>query len=423
MRRSGCCRVIGCSASWRGTGRASRPRADRCCTSPSGTCRSVPIRCSSRRTRSGRSTSATSRWSSGRSATRRTPRRSTIRPKRSDAPTGSRPRSRSTSSGTRPADADTDRRRIRAARGRPRRDRRRRAGSPRARRGRGATVAPVDDRPGGLRAGRAADGRRPHERAGAVRVPRRQHDRPRAHPGWLARARSSSSLTSIGRLLTGWRAVVAATGARAGAARPARRSTRSPGRAPRAARNGARIASTNPTANSDAEEGVPSRPERVADAVVVVVDRVGRRRRRVDVDRQCRQRDPFRDVRLRREQSLQIGLAARQLALEIDHLTEIGRGLEELADAIDALLGVADAHRQIDELIRHVLRLLVRRQHGSELVEAGEHGAELGRWNLDRQRRPTGHGRVARRARRPRGGRRSRCPTRTRRRRATPRPA
>ncbi len=103
MRRSGWCRVTGCSVSGPGTGRAWPPRAIPCCTSPSGTCRCGPIRCSSRRTRSGRSTSVTSRWNSGRSATRRTRPRSTIRPRRSDGHTASRPRSRSMSSGTRPA--------------------------------------------------------------------------------------------------------------------------------------------------------------------------------------------------------------------------------------------------------------------------------------------------------------------------------
>ena len=95
---------------------------------------------------------------------------------------------------------------------------------------------------------------------------------------------------------------------------------------------------------------------------------------------------------------LEIGLAAGQLALEIDHLTEIGRRLEELAHAVDALLGVADPHREVDELIGHVLCLLVRRQHGAELVEAAQHGAELGGWDLDRQRRPAGRGAVVGRA-------------------------
>ena len=84
----------------------------------------------------------------------------------------------------------------------------------------------------------------------------------------------------------------------------------------------------------------------------------------------------------------------RQLALEVDHLTQIGRRLEELPHTVDALLGVADAHRQIDELIGHILRLLVRRQDGSELVEAGQHGVELGGRHLHRQCRSTGHGRV-----------------------------
>ena len=103
MRRSGCCQVIGCSGGTRGIGRASRPRASRCCTSPNGMYRSAPIRCSSRRTHCGPSTCATRRWSSGRSATRRTPRRSMIRPRHWDARTGSRPRSHSTWSGTRRA--------------------------------------------------------------------------------------------------------------------------------------------------------------------------------------------------------------------------------------------------------------------------------------------------------------------------------
>ena len=273
MRRSGCCQVIGCSAGTRGIGRASRPRANRCCTSPNGMYRSAPIRCSSRRTHCGPSTSATRRWSSGRSATRRTPRRSMIRPTRSDGHTGSRPRSRSTSSGTRrvnPIPIDNGYAQRGVAHGAidvAGRDRLELVEVARV------PVAPVDIRPCRLRAGRAADGGRPHERADVVRVPRWQHDRPRRHPGWLARARSSSSLTSA--------SAGCADGRRR---RPApTRSRHDPGdrqheRGQRQERG--EDGEHEPDREHDAEECVPSRSERVADAVAALVHRFGRRRRR-----------------------------------------------------------------------------------------------------------------------------------------------
>ena len=70
-RRSGCMsgyRIALLGRRRRGTGRPRAGAASRCSTSPSGTCRSAPTRCSSRRTGCGPSTSATRRWSSGRSA-------------------------------------------------------------------------------------------------------------------------------------------------------------------------------------------------------------------------------------------------------------------------------------------------------------------------------------------------------------------
>ena len=70
----------------------------------------TPTRSSSRARRCGPSTPARRRWSSGRSATRPTRRRSTIPTTRSDGRTARRRRSRSTSSGMRPA-TPRDRRR------------------------------------------------------------------------------------------------------------------------------------------------------------------------------------------------------------------------------------------------------------------------------------------------------------------------
>ena len=142
--------------------------------------------------RCGPSITATRRSSSGRSATRRTSRRSTTRPRRSVAATACRRRRRSISSGTprrrRGSIAGTASSRRASCTGSIERGR---AGRHRARRGAGATLAPVEPTRPALDPVELADGGRPHRAAGAVRLPRRDRRRLGAHPGRVGASSSS----------------------------------------------------------------------------------------------------------------------------------------------------------------------------------------------------------------------------------------
>ena len=135
-------------------GRARRGSASRCSTSPSGTCRRAPTRSSSRRQALWAEHTATRRWSSGRSPTRRTPPPSTTPTTRSGGPTAIPTPWRSTSSGTPPRHRRRSNRRLAApARVRLRAGRRRarprsswpaaRSTSPRSRPGAGTAGWPA----------------------------------------------------------------------------------------------------------------------------------------------------------------------------------------------------------------------------------------------------------------------------------------
>ncbi len=133
-------------------------------------------------------------------------------------------------------------------------------------------------------------------------------------------------------------------------------------------RNGSKHGDDESDSEDEPGEGVPTLLERISDRVVVV-DRLGYRRGRYDLDRDSRQCHAVAEIALLGLEPFELGLTACQLTFEGDEFVEVLGAIHELADVGDALAGVTDAHVEIDQLLRHVLGALVDRLHGARVGE------------------------------------------------------